>query len=70
MEQGPVLVITFNAQQINVVRNSKGDVVEGDPNKIVRVIHVWALCKDQTELNPWASWRILDIAMAPSDQWL
>ena len=31
MEQGPVLVISFNAQQTMVVRNAKGDVVEGDP---------------------------------------
>ena len=31
MEQGPVLLITFLAQQIMVVRNTKGDIVEGDP---------------------------------------
>ena len=31
MEQGPVLVINFTAQQIMVVRDSKGKVVEGDP---------------------------------------
>ena len=31
MEQGPVLVINFNAQQIMVVRDAKGKVVEGDP---------------------------------------
>ena len=31
MEQGPVLVMSFNAQQIMVVRNLSGKVVEGDP---------------------------------------
>ena len=31
MDQGPVLVITFNAQQIMAVRSSTGAVVEGDP---------------------------------------
>ena len=31
VDQGPVLVITFQTQQIAVVRNSKGAVVEGDP---------------------------------------
>nr|KAG5699542.1 hypothetical protein BaRGS_033738 [Batillaria attramentaria] len=30
MEQGPVLVISFHAQQIMAVRDSKGNVVEGD----------------------------------------
>lgn len=31
IEQGPVLVITFQAFMINVVRNQEGKVVEGDP---------------------------------------
>lgn len=31
MEQGPVLIITFQAQVIMVIRSPKGDVVEGDP---------------------------------------
>ena len=30
MEQGPVLVISFNSQQILAVRNAKGEVIEGD----------------------------------------
>lgn len=35
MEQGPVLVINFNAQQIMVVRDAKDKVVEGDPVSII-----------------------------------
>lgn len=31
MDQGPVLIITFQAQLVMVVRNPKGEVVEGDP---------------------------------------
>lgn len=31
MEQGPVLIITFQAFMINVVKNAEGKVVEGDP---------------------------------------
>lgn len=31
MEQGPVLIITFQAQLVMVIRNVKGEVVEGDP---------------------------------------
>ena len=30
VDQGPVLVISFQTQQINVVRNAKGSVVDGD----------------------------------------
>ena len=39
MDQGPVLVISFNAQQIMSVRNSSGAVVEGDPVSI----HIYIL---------------------------
>ena len=31
MDQGPVLVVSFNAQQVIVVKNMKGEIVEGDP---------------------------------------
>ncbi|THD24915.1 Mitochondrial import inner membrane translocase [Fasciola hepatica] len=70
MEQGPVLVITFQAQQINCIRDKTGTVREGDPHKVLRVTHVWALCRDQSEFHPWAAWRLLDIAMMPTEQWL
>uniref|UniRef100_A0A5K3EPT9 Tim44 domain-containing protein n=1 Tax=Mesocestoides corti TaxID=53468 RepID=A0A5K3EPT9_MESCO len=70
MEQGPVLIITFQAQQIQCVRDSSGAVKEGDPEKVLRVTHVWALCRDQSELNPWTAWRILDVAMMPAEQWV
>ena len=31
MEQGPVLILSFTAQQIMAIRDSGGRVVEGDP---------------------------------------
>lgn len=31
MEQGPVLIITFQAQVVMVIKNQRGEVVEGDP---------------------------------------
>lgn len=31
MEQGPVLIITFQAFMINVVKNMEGKVIEGSP---------------------------------------
>ncbi|XP_063057147.1 mitochondrial import inner membrane translocase subunit TIM44 isoform X2 [Engraulis encrasicolus] len=68
MDQGPVLIITFQAQLVMVVRNSKGEVVEGDPEKVLRMMYVWALCRDQEELNPYAAWRLLDISASSSEQ--
>ncbi|XP_042911761.1 mitochondrial import inner membrane translocase subunit TIM44 isoform X2 [Parasteatoda tepidariorum] len=70
MEQGPVLVLTFNSQQILVVRDAKANVVEGDPNKVLRMHYVWALCRDQTELDPKAAWKLLDLSASSTEQWL
>ncbi|UXI16128.1 hypothetical protein NH340_JMT02071 [Sarcoptes scabiei] len=70
MEQGPVLIITFQTQQIMCVRDAKGNVVEGDPEKIIKVNYIWVLCRDQNELDPRAAWRLLDLSANTSEQWL
>lgn len=31
MEQGPVLIVTFQAQLVMVIKNPKGEVYDGDP---------------------------------------
>ncbi|XP_045706519.1 mitochondrial import inner membrane translocase subunit TIM44 [Phyllostomus hastatus] len=68
MEQGPVLIVTFHAQLVMVIKNPKGEVVEGDPDKVLRMLYVWALCRDQDELNPYAAWRLLDISASSTEQ--
>ncbi|XP_037132624.1 mitochondrial import inner membrane translocase subunit TIM44-like [Syngnathus acus] len=68
MDQGPVLIITFQAQVVMVLRSPKGDIVEGDPEKVLRTMYVWALCRDQEELNPNAAWRLLDISASSTEQ--
>ncbi|KAK2113898.1 Mitochondrial import inner membrane translocase subunit TIM44 [Saguinus oedipus] len=68
MEQVPVLIITFQAQLVILVRNPKGEVVEGDPDKVLRMLYVWALCQDQEELNPHTAWQLLDISASSTEQ--
>ncbi|XP_002740467.1 mitochondrial import inner membrane translocase subunit TIM44-like [Saccoglossus kowalevskii] len=70
MEQGPVLIISFQTQQIQVVRNAKHEIVEGDEDKVVRVQYVWVLCRDQEELNPDAAWKLLDLSAQTAQQWV
>ena len=70
MEQGPVLVITFNSQQIMVVKDATGKVVEGSEDKVMRVAYVWVLCRDQAELDPRAAWRLLDLSATSSEQFI
>ncbi|CAH2243622.1 jg23549 [Pararge aegeria aegeria] len=68
MDQGPVLVITFQSQQIMCVRDAKNNVIEGDPNKVMRVNYVWVLCRDPQELNPKAAWRLLELSANSVEQ--
>ncbi|XP_059616548.1 mitochondrial import inner membrane translocase subunit TIM44 isoform X2 [Phlebotomus argentipes] len=70
MEQGPVLIITFQSQQIMCVRDSKGSAVEGDPEKVMRVNYVWVLCRDPSELNPKSAWRLMDLSANSTEQFV
>lgn len=70
MDQGPILVISFTSQQIMCVKDSKGSVVEGDQGKVLRVNYVWVLCRDPTELNPKAAWKLLDLSANSTEQLL
>uniref|UniRef100_A0A0R3RI68 Palmitoyltransferase n=1 Tax=Elaeophora elaphi TaxID=1147741 RepID=A0A0R3RI68_9BILA len=63
MEHGSVIIITFQAYMVNVVRNMEGKVVEGDPNSPIRVHHVWVMCRDMEEYNPAVAWKVLEIHM-------
>lgn len=41
----------------------------GSPqDKVLRMMYVWALCRDQEELNPYAAWRLLDISASSTEQ--
>lgn len=70
MEQGPVLIVTFQAQQIMSVRDKNHEVVEGDPDKVMRVNYVWVLCRDPNELNPKAAWRLMEISANSQEQFV
>jgi import inner membrane translocase subunit TIM44 len=70
MEQGPVLIVTFIAQQIIFVTDSIGKVIEGDKDKIKRVNHVWVLFRDQTLSDPNTAWRLMECASHQSDQFV
>jgi import inner membrane translocase subunit TIM44 len=77
MEVGPVLVVTFQAQQIAYIADATGKVVEGDPvshffflidliryfikEQIIRINYIFALGRDPTVLDPLAAWRLVDL---------
>lgn len=69
-EQGPLLIISFSAQQIMYVKDVNGLIIEGDDRTVIRVMYTWAMCRDVNEVNPRAAWRLLDIAANATAQLL
>ncbi|XP_023349719.1 mitochondrial import inner membrane translocase subunit TIM44-like [Eurytemora carolleeae] len=37
---------------------------------VMRVTYVWVMCRDQTELNPRAAWRLLDLSAQSQEQYM
>ncbi|XP_068740288.1 mitochondrial import inner membrane translocase subunit TIM44-like [Montipora capricornis] len=70
MEQGPVLVLTFMVQQIMILRDAVGNVIEGGEDNIENVSYVWALCRDQSILDHRSAWRVLEFGIQSSSSWL
>lgn len=46
LEDSPVLIVSFNAQQINCLRDKGGNIVEGREDDIRAVYYIWALVKE------------------------
>eukprot|EP00118_Oscarella_pearsei_P023013 m.270848 g.270848 ORF g.270848 m.270848 type:complete len:89 (+) comp40545_c0_seq4:1086-1352(+) len=70
MELGPVLVLSFRAQQLSIVRDSRGEIIGEGEDNIENVHYIWALCRDQSVFDPSAAWRILEFAIQSTDKWV
>mmetsp|Transcript_11157 Transcript_11157/g.22215 ORF Transcript_11157/g.22215 Transcript_11157/m.22215 type:complete len:368 (-) Transcript_11157:112-1215(-) len=46
LDDNPVLLLQFSAQQINCVRDRLGKIVEGKEDDIQAVYYYWALCRE------------------------
>lgn len=68
--QRPVLITTFQAQLVPMIKNPKGEVVESDLDKVPLMFYMWALCPDQDELKPSITWWLLDISASSTEQLL
>jgi hypothetical protein len=47
IDDRPVVVAQFSAQQINCARDAAGNVVEGAPDDVRRVYYYWALQQEE-----------------------
>lgn len=67
MEQGPVFIVSFLSQQILYITDSSGKVIQGDPDKILRINHIWVLARDMTVLDSRSAWRLIESMQQASE---
>lgn len=56
------VTIKFVSQQVNVSRNEAGDVVDGDPDTIVRVTDLWTFARNTRSSDP--NWSLVETSAA------
>ena len=57
--QGTVAEVTvrFVSEQINVLRNAEGQIVDGNPNEVQKVIDLWTFRRDTKSSDP--NWQLV-----------
>jgi len=57
--QGSVAQVTvrFVSEQINVVRNAEGQIAEGNPNEVQKVVDLWTFRRDTKSGDP--NWQLV-----------
>ena len=49
--------IKFSSQLVTVTRDKAGTVIDGDPEKVVEVVDVWAFARDVGSRDP--NWKLI-----------
>jgi predicted lipid-binding transport protein (Tim44 family) len=52
------LTVRFESEQINVTRDTKGEIVEGDPTRTVQVVDIWTFERDTRSRDP--NWQLVE----------
>ncbi|MEO5374633.1 MAG: Tim44/TimA family putative adaptor protein [Alphaproteobacteria bacterium] len=53
-----VVTVRFTSEQVNVVRNANGAVIDGDPDHIARVVDLWSFARDTRSRDP--NWSLIE----------
>ncbi len=51
------VTIKFVSEQVNVVRDSNGEVVEGDPNHVTKITDIWTFARNTRSRDP--NWTLV-----------
>jgi predicted lipid-binding transport protein (Tim44 family) len=52
------LTVRFESEQINVTRDTKGEIVEGDPTRTEQVVDIWTFERDTRSRDP--NWQLVE----------
>jgi predicted lipid-binding transport protein (Tim44 family) len=52
------VTIKFVTEQINVTRDTAGNAVEGDPNRVSEVTDLWTYARDTRSRDP--NWKLVE----------
>lgn len=51
------IAVKFISEQVNVTRNRAGEVIEGDPVRVVTIIDIWTFARDVRSRDP--NWNLV-----------
>jgi len=61
LDNGPTLVVQFNAQQIHCIRDKEGVIVDGAEDDVRAVFYTWAFQLDQDAYD--LNWQLVEMQM-------
>ncbi|KAL4128388.1 hypothetical protein PRIC2_007376 [Phytophthora ramorum] len=62
-KQAPIILMRFQAQQINCIRNREGEVVEGSEDEVLAYYYIFAFQRDYDDEQETLRWKIVDLHM-------
>lgn len=54
------IAVKIVSEQVHVIRDKKGTIIEGDPSQIDKIEEIWTFGRDLSSLNP--NWELLETA--------
>tara|TARA_B100000676_G_scaffold312290_1_gene385777 strand:- start:798 stop:1472 length:675 start_codon:yes stop_codon:yes gene_type:complete len=56
-EQNALVTVKYVSEQVNVTRESNGDVVEGDPSAVIKITDIWTFARSVSSSDP--NWTLV-----------
>ena len=54
------ITLEYESEQIHLLKNNKGDIIEGDSNQILNISEQWTFSRELKSRNP--NWKLLSIS--------